>query len=60
MRNRMRTFRRIPRRMQGDKPGSGPGGNCVCPKCGYKVEHTRLKPCNERICPKCGVKLTRE
>ena len=44
----------------GDKPGSGPGGNCVCPSCGYTTPHSRLKPCNERKCPKCGTTLTRE
>jgi len=45
---------------QGDKPGSGPGGNCVCPSCGYKTEHTWAEPCNTRKCPKCGATLTRE
>lgn len=48
------------RRMQGDKPGSGPGGNCVCLSCGYTIVHSRLKPCNERKCPKCGAIMTRE
>ena len=46
--------------LQGDKPGSGPAGNCVCPSCGYKTSHTRTKPCNERKCPKCGATMTRE
>ena len=45
---------------QGDKPGSGPGGNCVCPKCGYTIAHTRFTPCNQRTCPKCGATLTRQ
>jgi len=45
---------------QGDKPGSGPGGNCICPSCGYKIEHTWAEPCNTKTCPKCGAKLTRE
>ena len=48
------------RRMQGDKPGSGPGGNCICPSCGYTTTHSRLKPCNERKCPRCGTIMTRE
>ena len=48
------------RRMQGDKPGSGPGGNCVCPSCGYASTHGRLSPCNQRTCPKCGTRMTRE
>jgi len=44
----------------GDKPGAGPGGNCVCPNCGAKVPHTVNQPCNEIDCPKCGTKMTRE
>ena len=48
------------RRPSGDKPGSGPGGNCICPKCGYTTSHIRDTPCNERKCPKCGATLTRQ
>lgn len=45
---------------QGDKPGSGPDGNCICPNCGYTTPHARLVPCNGRLCPKCNTILTRE
>ena len=45
---------------QGDKPGSGPGGNCVCPDCGAKVAHTTGVPCNQVACPECGTKMTKE
>jgi len=45
---------------QGDKPGSGPVGNCVCPKCGYKKSHMTGERCIDLICPKCGTKMTRE
>jgi len=38
----------------------GPGGNCVCPACGTKVEHQRGIPCNQMTCPKCGAPMTRE
>lgn len=38
---------------------AGPGGNCVCPGCGYGVAHTRGQPCNQKFCPKCGMALTR-
>ena len=48
------------RYLQGDKPGSGPSGQCVCPSCGNKVTHTRAQPCNEIKCPKCGAIMTRE
>jgi len=44
----------------GDRPGSGPGGSCVCPSCGYTMAHSRYSPCNQRKCPKCGTTLTRE
>ena len=38
---------------------AGPGGNCVCPKCGYKELHIVGQPCNEKTCPKCGTQMTR-
>ena len=64
MRERRRIFQRPGRGRtpapQGDKPGSGPGGYCVCPSCGHKVPHTRYQPCNERKCPNCGATMTKE
>lgn len=47
-------------RNDGDKPGSGPGGNCVCPSCGYKTAHTTGEPCNKLTCIKCGARMTKE
>jgi hypothetical protein len=44
----------------GDKPGSGPGGYCVCPKCGYKTPHQAGQRCLDQTCPECGTKMTRE
>ncbi len=38
---------------------AGPGGDCVCPKCGYEKEHFRGRPCNQEKCPKCGTLMTR-
>jgi len=38
---------------------AGPGGNCVCPQCGYKVSHAPGQACNQIICPQCNVALTR-
>jgi len=38
---------------------AGPGGNCVCPSCGYKEQHTVGQPCNQKVCPKCGVQMAR-
>ena len=39
---------------------AGPGGSCVCLKCGHKEEHQAGKPCNKQKCPQCGTQLTRE
>lgn len=47
-------------RNQGDKPGAGPGGYCICPECGHRMEHTTAVPCNETVCPECGTMMTRE
>jgi hypothetical protein len=57
---RNRLFDGRGRMPNGDKPGSGPNGNCICPKCGYKTSHGRATPCNQQTCPKCGNRLTRE
>ena len=37
----------------------GPGGDCVCPSCGYREPHQFGVPCNSRVCPKCGTPMTR-
>jgi hypothetical protein len=47
-------------RGSGNKPGSGPGGNCVCPKCGKKVSHVVGQRCIDMTCPDCGTKMVRE
>jgi len=39
--------------------GAGPPGECVCPKCGYKIPHQRGVPCYEQKCPKCGTPMIR-
>lgn len=44
----------------GNKPGSGPGGDCVCPSCGEKLPHVAGQPCKDRTCPKCGTRMVRE
>jgi len=38
---------------------SGPGGNCVCPKCGATVAHVVGQPCNTKSCPECNTEMTR-
>ncbi|MDD4873815.1 MAG: hypothetical protein PHE15_02420 [Dehalococcoidales bacterium] len=47
-------------RMQGNRAGSGVGGNCVCPSCGTKVPHQQANPCNNVKCPKCGTGMVRQ
>lgn len=47
-------------RKGGNKPGAGPGGNCVCPNCGTKVEHRAGVPCYKEKCPECGTAMMRE
>jgi uncharacterized protein len=44
----------------GTKPGSGPGGECVCPSCGYKALHQAGQRCLDISCPKCGTRMVRE
>jgi len=39
---------------------AGPGGNCVCPKCGTKSAKKIGVPCTSQKCPKCGTLMTRE
>ncbi len=42
-----------------DAKGFGPGGTCVCSKCGYKTEHKRGVPCSTMKCPKCMNNMAR-
>lgn len=47
-------------RGRGGRPGSGPGGNCLCPKCNLCVPHQTGVPCYNVKCPKCGTKMVKE
>ena len=38
----------------------GPGGYCVCAKCGEKVPHPRGVKCTTLKCQKCGNILARD
>ena len=44
---------------QSGEQAAGPGGECVCPKCGYKTTHQVGVPCYQKSCPKCGAKMSR-
>jgi cation diffusion facilitator family transporter len=39
--------------------GMGPGGECVCPRCGSTAPHQRGTPCFRQACPKCGARMAR-
>ncbi|MBN2455518.1 MAG: hypothetical protein JXB29_03125 [Sedimentisphaerales bacterium] len=39
---------------------AGPVGICICPKCGYRMAHTRGQPCTQTSCPQCGAPMTRQ
>ncbi|MBW2992850.1 hypothetical protein KY345_06565, partial [Candidatus Woesearchaeota archaeon] len=40
--------------------GLGPGGECICTKCGATLPHKRGTPCMQMKCPKCGSKMERK
>ena len=40
--------------------GLGPGGECICPNCGYTIPHRRGIPCFQEKCPKCGSSMVRK
>jgi len=37
----------------------GPPRYCVCPNCGYRVEHRPGVPCRTMMCPRCGAPMVR-
>jgi predicted DNA-binding protein (UPF0251 family) len=38
---------------------AGPGGVCICVKCGHEQAQVRGQPCMNKKCPKCGSPMTR-
>jgi hypothetical protein len=45
---------------RGGGPGkAGPGGECECTACGYRMPHEVGKPCTKQPCPKCGAQMIR-
>jgi len=44
----------------GGQFAAGPGGYCICPKCGHKEEKQIGIPCTTKKCPDCGTRMIRE
>jgi hypothetical protein len=38
----------------------GPGGECVCPRCGRHVAHRDGVRCGDELCPDCRIGMLRE
>ena len=53
-------FGRGGRRGLGGGFALGPGGECICPNCGYREPHKLGVSCYNKKCPKCGTNMTRE
>ena len=52
-------FGRFGHRGLGGGFGQGPGGECICPNCGYQETHQLRVPCYTKKCPKCETPLVR-
>ena len=52
-------FGRGGRRGLGGGFARGPGGECICPNCGYREPHQLAVPCLTIKCKKCGAPMTR-
>lgn len=37
-----------------------PGGYCICPNCGGKLNHQTGIPCSTLYCPNCGERMIRQ
>lgn len=48
-----------PKGRREETSGQGPGGHCVCPRCGYRAPHRRGVPCAALKCPQCAAPLER-
>jgi hypothetical protein len=42
------------------KTKGGPGGFCLCTRCGLRIRHERGVPCTQVFCPQCDLPTTRK
>ncbi len=57
--SRGRGLGRGPGGRMGGPLAAGPGGVCVCPKCGQREQQIRGQPCMSKKCSKCGASMVR-
>ncbi len=50
----------LPAARRSRKSGGGPGGVCMCPRCGETLPHQRGIPCAQLLCPSCHHTLIRK
>jgi len=51
-------FGRRGRRGIGGGFARGPGGECICPNCGYREPHQLGVSCYTKKCPECEAPMT--
>lgn len=57
--SRGRGLGRGPGGRMGGPLAAGPGGFCLCPKCGQREQQVRGQPCMSKKCSKCGASMVR-
>lgn len=48
------------RRSHGKRAGMGRGGDCICPRCDFRLPHQPGVPCSSLLCPHCEIRMVRE
>lgn len=48
------------RRNHRKRAGMGHEGDCICPRCDFRLPHQPGIPCSSLLCPHCEIRLVRE
>jgi len=48
------------RRGLGKRAGMRQGGDCICPRCDFRLPHQPGVPCSSLLCPHCEIRMVRE